>query len=833
MLQVKDLVKRYTTKGETVVALDHVSVAFPEKGMVFLLGKSGSGKSTLLNVSGGLDAPDEGEVIVNGKSSRDFTPADFDSYRNTYLGFVFQEYNILSELTVGENVALALELQGKPRDMDRVRELLAQVDLEGFADRRPNTLSGGQKQRVAIARALVKEPEIIMADEPTGALDSATGEQVFDTLKKLSREKLVVVVSHDREFAERYADRIIELRDGRIVSDLTRGEPAEEIPNVVEAQGRLSVRACSDLTAEDEQKILAFVRKRKGVVISAEESDDTPASAGFGRTREQPVPSAESSASFIKSKFPLRYAVKMGLSGLRMKPVRLAFTTLLAVVAFMVFGVFSTLITYSTQKIAAATLASSHYQAAVLEKHGIVHIKNGEAEYTNDIDTSEGNLTHFSEAEVEEISAKTGVDFIPVYTMEIGATIPFAVSSQVRPSSEDTFYWSYIKEFMGFADASRVQDGTVELLAGEFPSGESECMVSRAVYETFEHYGYYRSENRASDPVETYEDLIGKTISIFNSSHSDVRNILVTVTGVFDAHDDFSRFDALREENDGMRPADWVQLGRDLQEAYRYSLSSLCFVGEGFYEAYAPADTDLLITSNVSNNVRLLLGNLPGGATASSNFYTERGGGWGGWGPLCTVNPEAVASGARYQYLFAPLGNRSATATALFAVDCAENAQTDVDYRAPYSFMTGVRNNEQNFGKVYAVLGTAACVLAVFAALLLYNFISASINAKKKDIGILRAVGARGIDVLKIFMVEGIIISLLCFALGSLGSLAACAIANPVLVAAGVMEANIFLFDGLNALIVLALTTVASVVATVVPVTLAVRKKPVEAIRSV
>lgn len=131
MLQVRDLTKRYTTKGETVEALHGVSVDFPEKGMVFLLGKSGSGKSTLLNLAGGLDEPDEGEIIVKGKSSKEFTPADFDSYRNTYIGFIFQEYNILNELTVGENVALALELQGRPRDREHVEELLKMVDMQG------------------------------------------------------------------------------------------------------------------------------------------------------------------------------------------------------------------------------------------------------------------------------------------------------------------------------------------------------------------------------------------------------------------------------------------------------------------------------------------------------------------------------------------------------------------------------------------------------------------------------------------------------------------------------------------------------------------------------
>ena len=177
MLEVKHLFKEYKTKkGVTTKALDDVSLVFPEKGMVFILGKSGSGKSTLLNVCGGLDRADSGEIIIKGKSSKDFSGQDFDSYRNTYVGFVFQEYNILDEFSVEENIALALELQNKKRDRAVIDKILDDVDLAQFASRKPNTLSGGQKQRVAIARALVKEPEIIMADEPTGALDSKTGQ---------------------------------------------------------------------------------------------------------------------------------------------------------------------------------------------------------------------------------------------------------------------------------------------------------------------------------------------------------------------------------------------------------------------------------------------------------------------------------------------------------------------------------------------------------------------------------------------------------------------------------------------------------------------------------
>ena len=172
MIEVRNLYKTYKPKkGKAVEALKNISLKFEDKGLVFILGKSGSGKSTLLNMLGGLDKFDAGEIIIKGKSSSDFTQSDFDSYRNTFIGFIFQEYNILNDFTVGANIALSMELQGKKPTKEALNSILDEVDLTGFASRKPNELSGGQKQRVAIARALIKNPEIIMADEPTGALD--------------------------------------------------------------------------------------------------------------------------------------------------------------------------------------------------------------------------------------------------------------------------------------------------------------------------------------------------------------------------------------------------------------------------------------------------------------------------------------------------------------------------------------------------------------------------------------------------------------------------------------------------------------------------------------
>ena len=264
MLEVRNLVKIYKPKkGVPVTALNHVSLVFPQKGMVFLLGKSGSGKSTLLNVLGGLDRCNSGDILIQGKSTKSFRQSHFDSYRNTYVGFIFQEYNILEEFSVGANIALALQLQGLKPDSQKVNEILKQVDLEGYGNRKPNELSGGQKQRVAIARALVKNPKIIMADEPTGALDSMTGRQILTTLKKLSRDKLVIVVSHDREFAEQYADRIIELADGQVIRDVEQvGEDLDHQDAVpVFMEDSVSLPEHYELTEEDREAIGDYIQK--------------------------------------------------------------------------------------------------------------------------------------------------------------------------------------------------------------------------------------------------------------------------------------------------------------------------------------------------------------------------------------------------------------------------------------------------------------------------------------------------------------------------------------------------------------------------------------------
>ena len=221
MLELKDICKRYVTQSFTQVALDNVSLAFRDNEFVAILGPSGSGKTTMLNVIGGLDHFDSGDLFIDGISTKDFRDRDWDAYRNNRIGFVFQSYNLIPHQTILENVELALTLTGvgHAERRQRAREALEAVGLGEHVNKRPSQLSGGQMQRVAIARALINDPEIVLADEPTGALDSTTSVQVMDLLKEVARDRLVIMVTHNPELAYQYATRIVNLADGKITDD--------------------------------------------------------------------------------------------------------------------------------------------------------------------------------------------------------------------------------------------------------------------------------------------------------------------------------------------------------------------------------------------------------------------------------------------------------------------------------------------------------------------------------------------------------------------------------------------------------------------------------------
>lgn len=221
MLEIKNISKSYVTGTFTQKALDNFSLKFRREEFVSILGQSGSGKTTLLNIIGGLDKYDEGDLIINDKSTKSFKEKDWDAYRNNCIGFIFQNYNLITHISILENIEMGMTLSGvgSKEKREKALEALRKVGLEEHAHKKPNQLSGGQMQRVAIARALATDPDIILADEPTGALDSKTSQQIMKLIKEISKDKLVIMVTHNRQLAEEYSTRIVELKDGKLISD--------------------------------------------------------------------------------------------------------------------------------------------------------------------------------------------------------------------------------------------------------------------------------------------------------------------------------------------------------------------------------------------------------------------------------------------------------------------------------------------------------------------------------------------------------------------------------------------------------------------------------------
>lgn len=268
MLELKSIYKEYKMSDTKTIALNNISLSFKANEFVSILGKSGSGKTTMLNIIGGLDRYTSGDLIINGRSTKEYKDRDWDAYRNQSIGFVFQSYNLIGHLSILANVELALTLSGigKKERLERARQALIRVGLGDHINKKPNQLSGGQMQRVSIARALVNDPEIILADEPTGALDSKTSVDIMNLLQSLSEEKLIIMVTHNDDLAEEYSSRIVRLVDGEIISDETKS-PTKKVETATKEKHSLKT-AMSFFTAFN-LSLKNLLTKKARTVITA------------------------------------------------------------------------------------------------------------------------------------------------------------------------------------------------------------------------------------------------------------------------------------------------------------------------------------------------------------------------------------------------------------------------------------------------------------------------------------------------------------------------------------------------------------------------------------
>lgn len=580
MLKLTNVIKTYITKSGDTHALNDVSLDFLDNGLVFVTGASGSGKTTLLNVIGGLDDFNSGDVSLNGRSFSNFSKNEYDSYRNTFIGIIFQEYNLLNEFTVEQNINIANELQGNKLEKADVDDILKKVGLEGFGKRFPDQLSGGQKQRVSIARALIKDPKIILADEPTGALDSKTGTQIMDILKSLSKNKLVIIVSHDLELAEKYADRVIKLKDGKVVEDVEITD-VEIKGNFYDDKNQLTVKTGVELKNDETEKILNAIREKRKIISTELNSIKQKTPTKSLKTNDV----NEDGGKLIKSKMKAKSALLLGFKTLKVKPFRLILTILLSIVAFTLFGVFDTVSSFNQTDIISNTLKDSDYNSIVAS---IEYRQKEKGDYA----------IKLSQQGINDISKKTSYNFNGIYDVSQNNT-----PSKINIAAKNTvlkgqyYYYDAITGAIPFSynqiKNNVIQGYDYKIIHGIYPqlrydqngkvdvNSVYEIGISTFMLDCINRYAVDLNGvvNYNGNIINEYKDFLGKTIEIGYGDNL----IKFVITAIIDCGDIPSKFDFMKDE--------WsFNVPENIYDEYRTYINSspltCVFVADGFIEEY-------------------------------------------------------------------------------------------------------------------------------------------------------------------------------------------------------------------------------------------------------
>lgn len=705
MIKLKEVTKVYTTKhGLKTTALKGVDLTFGDCGLVFVLGKSGCGKSTLLNMIGGIDSPTSGTIVIDGVSSVNFTPRDYNAYRNTYVGFIFQDFNLINDYTVYENVAISVELQHKRADMQEIDKILREVELiddEGrtLGRRMVTELSGGQKQRVAIARALIKEPKIILADEPTGALDSKTGDALYELLKKLSKEKLVIVVTHDRTGALRYGDRIIELKDGKVIND---SGTAKEISSQL-----------------------------------------------------QPT------AKFVCGKLPLKRAFAMGAGGLKKNVFRLLLSIVLCVGAFIAFGFSFTALTIDPYETQFSSMRVNGLQMFCVESRNILYKEEADGYLSAEsFPLTEKQIAVMREYGKHPIGLYSGE---AISREENGKRI-YGIKAFLAEDSavlEEMAYEQryYALAFNGLTLLAELSPDSGEKDANLTPDSRfknpelchlpqtlNEIAITDWQYNIFAEFGY-RSLAGIDSSINSPDDMIGKQLGSY------------TVCGVYETELDREYFVKNKKDADAGP--------NEVRQNYYSAINSVLNYGYVCKGAFA--------------------------------------------------NTEPV------QYLIKYEGDTSSIKAMLKEMTYSEGEK---DYGAEIQTFYGVFLPAENFYEdIVKIAFAVSLVLMVFSVLLFMSFLSASIERRKRELGILRALGARKLDVVNICLIESMIVALINFALSLPGVYIVCAVLNVNFLL------SVFNVGVLQIMVLLMICFGVAALATILPVYKMMRRQPVDIIR--
>lgn len=872
LIKLKNIKKEYNVDSQRIIALNGINLELPKCGMIFITGKSGSGKSTLLNILGGIDVRDSGEIVFDNISMSDFKPSDYDDHRNAKVGFVFQEYNLFEEKSVKDNIKLALSLQHKRATDKSIKESLAEVGLEGFSHRKVKTLSGGQKQRVAIARALIKSPALLLADEPTGALDSETGHNLFNTLKKLSKTRLIIIVSHDDDYAGLFADRIIKLKDGEVVEDVTLND------------------------------------KINGDILE--------------NTKE------------VKTGLPLVESAKLALGAFFSKPIRLAAVVILSAIAFCMFTVISAIADYSApdtvynsiQNLAYVNYAafSKEIPSREYENSWITsNLTDGDIEKIRR-DTGCDAFTGVIELRIRYSSLPTAALPSPYYftdargiammSQELLNKYGFSITGQLPDNDGEIALSKYAYEmffaagyYRGATQTTDAINSPEDLIGKQLYFDFSDEFLPKyytvsGIIDTGFNYGRYSSlKSVISSSNMTYAeqvlfnelnglmstsfhtlifvnqdfvDLILPSHNFFNMSGSNTnmvayrQNVPLSagnpginntyykyfcelkdidtdkvvwkdgkVKTELGAQEVVISFNALQDYPYGDTDL-YITIWTSMNEDPAYSLATHYEILKRELTVYAPyifnsTSMDSLVIEYYNNSKGISV------TGENAKIYEIVGIVYDNKAEL-SGNLIVIADDFKEELTDILVGPYSFAIAAF--TDDADSMRAIVDYSFREEAGLRFRLNNPISEKIYFsndILMTmkqvglyVALGLALFAFIILFNYISVSILCKKKEIGILRALGARGRDVFGVFFIESILISLAVFVLALILSYAATLVTNSSLNNQFSLGITLFFLGAKQVFMLLGICLAGAFAATALPIARASRKRPVEVIRN-
>ena len=496
MILIQDLTKNYLSKNKkTCVALNKINLTLPDTGMIFIIGKSGSGKSTLLNMIGGLDSFNSGKIIAGGNDLSKFKHRDAYKYRASYVGFIFQDYHLIEELTVAQNINLEAEIANAKNV--NIEAALCAVDLEGYGNRFPDELSGGQKQRVAIARALIKSPRVILCDEPTGNLDKSTSTQIMDLLSEISKERLVIIVSHNMPDAEKYGDRIIELSDGNIIRDITRKDGYNNCLSI--ENGIISLPYNHNLTPSEAAKITSEIKQ--GNVVELIQND-----GGYENTKE-PMQRKEKGA-LKASKLKRKTTNSLFYAFSRASKLRTATTSFISAVMVVLLIIFQSFLMFDGSQAIAQSMGDGKGSTVVLRKN-LITDDYGNTDSTKIYKITSDDISAINSSCTEEIKKY----YLYNHCISIDVTDSIEsdkLESKILPSLKFGTQHIYTKTMLGTLACDEEylinkfgEDGKLKVLAGD----PYQTLTDGTIIIT----DYLADAMRIYNPhlYKTYEDILG------------------------------------------------------------------------------------------------------------------------------------------------------------------------------------------------------------------------------------------------------------------------------------------------------------------------------------